>query len=122
MKRDGLEIVISASERKLNQVAGDVQSCIILRGSTLATQAGIVGREDGAAEPVLKAILDSFPMFVKAFEPDYDSLCKSDVYVAWYRASYEPTVAQFVAGILGLPECTWQVWGRIEQPLLFNLG
>jgi len=98
VKRDGLEIVISAVERKLKQVAADVERCAILWGSTLTKEVGNFGSEDGAGEPTLKAILDSFPMFVKTFEPDYDSLCKSDVYVARYRASHEPTVAQFVAG------------------------
>jgi len=41
---------------------------------------------------------DSIGQAPEYAQPDYDSLCKSDVYVARYRASHEPTVAQFVAG------------------------
>ena len=104
VKRDGLEIVISAVERKLKQVAADVERCTILWGSTLTKKDGNFGSEDGASEPALKAILDTLPLFVKVMEPDFDSFTKAirqaDLLAAAarYRASHEPTPAQLAAG------------------------
>jgi hypothetical protein len=40
--------------------------------------------------------------------PDYDSLCKSDVYVARYRASHESTVAQLKSGNYPKRQIPWQ--------------
>ena len=131
INKDDVEIVISSGERKPKQVATHIARVLsgegdsILWATTLATQAGIVGREDGVAEPVLKAILDTMPMFVKAL--DFDSLAKADVQsgngrfftvgearaaakiaVERYRASHEPTPAQIAAGNYAKRKIAWR--------------
>ena len=68
----------------------------------------------------MKAILDTLPMFVKVFEPDYDSLCKSAVYAAKAgptrfltkdearaAARSAPTVAQLKAGNYSKRKVSW---------------